>query len=553
MRTRILLKHTDVFDAPRNPRIYFEQLRRCGGDIPLNIFATVNAFFSAGDPGFEAQPSLEAELLSDSIKNRVKHFRKRIIGKDDSLIFTRAAGLLNLKALLSVRRDKCRLTAVGAVALHANDYLDISLAQPDAEILAVQNLPVWEIYHPREVWSLLARYYLVTQELFAGDERIVQLFHDEFGTRPETTAIDGLLFDDYFALFFGIYSRVVAGARNSKTSIVEFAEHAQLLGLQDQQIAEFTASRIFDEDAFMAKFGEIDSAERFVDRIGDPSWALDFNAFRERPLLRLRDGREIVIDLHFLIENASVGVFWNVLRRMSDTGRKLFLSYWGNIFEKYVNLQLERHTPADGVLSFGCIVDECEVDAVLMLGRIAVVFESKAGMLPNAAKCSRDVITVRKAIERKFVSNTRGKQKGVRQLARSCSAISSGQSEFGEVDQVFPILVVDEPSFQTPGINTCLAGRFAELADRQDKIEPLAVFTIDEMETILPHVAAGDLSWSELLCARNIEGTVAVSPVIATFSEIADLREFRQRPNAILAVAAKRLAEMIREKYKHLQ
>jgi hypothetical protein len=551
----ILIKHTDVFETPRSATSYFDLLQRCGGDIPLNIFATVNALFSAGEPALQAQPSLEAELLNDSTKSRVQRLRRRVRAGRDSLIFTRASGLLNLKVLLSVRRDKppYRATAVGGVALHANDYVDISLNDADPEIFAVQNMPVWEIYNPREVAPLLARYYFVTQEMFGTDDRIVKLFEDEFGTKPADTPIDGLTFDDYLALLFGIYTRASAGVRDAKTSIIEFAEHGDLLKLSTDSMKEFTASRVADEQSFMSYFGELTSAADLAGKLGDPLWALDFSAFRERPLLRLRDGRVIVVDVQYLIENASVGAFWNVFRRMSDAGRKSLLSYWGGIFESYVRKQLEAHRPTDSTLLFGANIDGCEVDGILTVDGVAVVFESKAGMIPNSAKCSRNVQIVRKAIERKFISNATGKQKGVRQLARSARGVASNNSITGKVEKVYPVLVVDEVALQTAGINTYLATRLDQLVEGSTTIAPLAVVTVDELETILPYIAAGDLTWQELLDARAVGASVTAKPVNTTFYEIAHARRFQQRENAILSPAAKRLAAMLREKYRHLE
>ena len=60
---------------------------------------------------------------------------------------------------------------MGAVGLHANDYIDISLPEADATTLMMQMLPVWEIYNPRDIGALLRRYDTTFRELFSADTR----------------------------------------------------------------------------------------------------------------------------------------------------------------------------------------------------------------------------------------------------------------------------------------------------------------------------------------------------------------------------------------------
>src|SRR5438874_395156 len=110
LSSRLLIKWSDVFECPRSPQNYYEQVLRCVGDIPLNIFATVNNRFCRENLGPDAQQHLEDEMLSDSIKNKVARLRKREMQGRDSLIFNRAAGLLNLKLLLSMKRVVGRYT-----------------------------------------------------------------------------------------------------------------------------------------------------------------------------------------------------------------------------------------------------------------------------------------------------------------------------------------------------------------------------------------------------------------------------------------------------------
>jgi hypothetical protein len=550
MRRLILIKYSDVFVTAPDAHGYFAQVRRCVGDIPLNVFATINGYFSA-ERGLEAQPSLEHELVSGIVNNMVRRFRRRRAKDEDSLIFTRASGLLNLKVLLSVPRpDEAFVsTTVGMLALHANDYTDISLPEADPELFAVENMPIWDLHNPRDIADLLARYYFVLHDMFAGDRRVVELFEEEFKTTPRSVTIDGLAVDDYFALLFGLYTAASSAGREQKTAILNLEEHFRLLGISDERASQFITSRVATEESFMQRFERLDDSDSFADHIQRPAWALDFRAFRERPLLRLRDGRVIVVDLHFLIENASVGIFWNLFRCMTESGRERLLRYWGTVFEHYIRRQMEAHPPADGHIVFNLDPDGLEVDALLTQGSDVFVFEIKAGMVPQDAKCSRDVPTVRKAIERKFVRNVKGNPKGITQLAVRCVSLTQRK----QVGRVYPILIVDEHALQTPGVNTYLARRLRAMVDGHADITSLAVITADELELMLPYLSAGDVKWKELLDARIVDGEVSANPVSTTFGELASVRGLRRRNNRILGPVRNRLSELLRKKYEHLK
>src|SRR4029077_1955606 len=221
LRNHILIKYCDVFHTAPDAAAYFDQVRQSVGDIPLNIFATVNGYFSTADEGLKAQPSLARELLSPIVRDMVGRFRQNRAGKN-SVIFTRPSGLLNLKVLLAVPRlgDEYITTTIGMLALHANDYTDISLPEADPELFAVQNMPVWELHNPRDIANLLARYYFMTHEIYGSDKRIVELFNAEFGESSGSVPIAGLSFEDSFALLFGFYTAAAFAGQERKTAIL---------------------------------------------------------------------------------------------------------------------------------------------------------------------------------------------------------------------------------------------------------------------------------------------------------------------------------------------
>jgi len=553
MNKALLIKHRDVFDCAPDPKNYRFMLLRCGGDIPLNICATISSLFSTG-VGLDAQQSLESELLTDSLKGKVERFRQAEVGRNRSLIFTRANALLNLKCLLAAHRpERYSATAVGAIALHANDYLDIDLPTADASLFMVQILPVWEIYNPRDVGPLLRRYHYIFDEILSTDDRIIKLFAQELETTPGDLRVDGLKIDDYLALMFGMYTGVSNSAKSLKTSILDFSDPTSALDLLADEAHDFLRARSIDEDAMRAAINPLHDDQMFAAAVQTAGWATDFSMFRTHPLLALSDGRLLVMDLQFLIENAASGLFWNTFYRIpTKRGRELLLGYWGEAFETYLRrLVVEHFTDAWTVLT-NVTGPDFEIDILIIRDDVAVVIESKAGMLNNAVKVSRDFAKVTKAIVTKLVSNEKGKPKGVSQLARSCRAIARGEvSGISAIRRVYPLLVVDDPAFSAPGTNTFLAERFAELGTHEAAVAPPTIATIDEFEEIAPYIAAGDISWSELLDRRFTPKGVDATPLHNTFTDVAKGR-LRVRPNRLTLATGERLHRLIEEKYKKL-
>src|SRR4051812_49321424 len=106
----IMMKYSDLLnDGERDVRNYREQLERCAGPLPFNIFATINNRWIINETAHE---SWEAEFLSDRITNKAARFRRDI--PEEAMIFTRPGALLNLKLLLGLQPSgKFKKTPIG--------------------------------------------------------------------------------------------------------------------------------------------------------------------------------------------------------------------------------------------------------------------------------------------------------------------------------------------------------------------------------------------------------------------------------------------------------
>jgi hypothetical protein len=307
----------------------------------LNVFATINNRWIINETAHE---SWEAEFLSDRIANKALDARARM--REEGIVFTRAGALLNLNLLLGLQPPPMpfKPTAIGAIALHANDYTE----SEETSSLAHGTLPViaefasrWELQNPRNANQLLCRS-LYLYELLRSDERMQTLFSAPLA---EVT-FNGLRFSEYFALLFGIHANARSAilAAPEPTSILDAADIATKAHLSIEQFKGFAAGKALTLGAASTTLGCSDE-RAFRDRITTPAWTTDQRCFRSKPLLQIDDRRYLVLDLQFLFESASAGLSWTLMEDLSRDDRARFLEYWGGIFEKYVQDLLGHYYP----------------------------------------------------------------------------------------------------------------------------------------------------------------------------------------------------------------
>jgi hypothetical protein len=189
---------------------------------------------------------------------------------------------------------------------------------------------------------------------------------------------------------------------------------------------------------------------------------------------------------------------------------------------------------------------------LLAVGDDLVVLEVKAGFISEEAKGARDPAVIDSALRKKYVTDARNRRVGVRQLAGTCTAlVDGGVPGITVTGRVYPVLLGEDPILQTPGINIYFDDLFREEVT-SDRIMPLTVMLVDELEQLLPHVKAGDITWQDVFTTRSSGARVAGGPVHTTFVDLAVARGLRRRPDTFLAKHSERLIAMIRDAYRDL-
>jgi hypothetical protein len=140
----------------------------------------------------------------------------------------------------------------------------------------------------------------------------------------------------------------------------------------------------------------------------------------EEPGLRIEGGRVIILDLQFLTDLVTTGVYWLLFDSLPKRSRETFKELWGRCFEIYVTELLRHFYPLTSqILSTDIAIPNGQIDALLDFGPDVFVVEIKSSLLTEAAKRSGDATALAADIERKFIRNERGAPKAVVQLARA--------------------------------------------------------------------------------------------------------------------------------------
>ena len=197
----------------------------------------------------------------------------------------------------------------------------------------------------------------------------------------------------------------------------------------------------------------------------------DYKPLRERPILRSRDGRLILVDPVFSFEKCSIGPLFHALPLF--TANHLF-DVFGRAFERYVCDLLERAFPKMGsglvtpmsrtIQDRDVSGEQYEIDACLNYVTDLVLFEIKAVWVQES-KLSPESSDALLGLLRERYSVTDKSIKGVGQLARVINALVMRQwlgprNEFEAVRTVYPVIVVHDRLLGSPGFGTFVVDEF---------------------------------------------------------------------------------------------
>ena len=437
-------------------------------------------------------------------------------------LFHRLGNLLVIRNLLlyGTNRDpKSDVPAseVGKLALLQNDFIPSAPKVPGSSTLELIRavIAVWDIYNPIETPSAGRLYEILNDILSESDSEIAAL-RERIGFR--NVNVDGLALPEWVSITIGLFAVGFKQSTNQGAAAFDPQEVFKVFPRAQDLLFRFLNRRslTITELTTALRRDRSNSYEQFLKDLQAPGTIAECLAtIRQRPFLWI-DDRVVILDLQFLADLLTTGVYWLIFDSLDKQHRDTFREMWGRAFELYVTRELRAFYPHSSQLLLVNIAHENgQIDAMLDTGPTVFVFEIKSSLLTDAAKRGGDSETLRIDIERKFIKNERGKPKAVLQLARAAKALLAGDIQTATLPKrVYPILITDEPATECPGFGAYLNERFQEEVGSSPEIRPLCVMSIDECEQFLPYAAQNAISWEKLCEARTENPFVSVGQII---------------------------------------
>lgn len=234
----------------------------------------------------------------------------------------------------------------------------------------------------------------------------------------------------------------------------------------------------------------------------DLEYNYGFLPFKKYPLARISENKYIPLDINFILEKISNGIFWIINDGLPREERSQFHTFWGKLFETYF-IYLFKEV---GLLQKGLFISKpCfdgtnhEVaDGILNHGEDLILFECKFTILTQESRYSSSTEELIKEIRTKFERNKSGEWKGYGQLANSIIKLFSSGNKWmcryidkKKVKRVFPVLVTYENILNAPFTNYFLNKYFQTLLNNSSfenkvDIKPLIIISIGDLEASQP-------------------------------------------------------------------
>lgn len=264
-----------------------------------------------------------------------------------------------------------------------------------------------------------------------------------------------------------------------------------------------------------------------LDHKGAPN--RDFSSIQDRPLCYLGDGLIACLDVDYLLEKLSSGVYRLITENYSEDQRKKAQGAWGYLFEEYVNRIMSALHPQTRSRSLVGNFAQSPMfttrqeafDGILISPtnpKHVFVFQYKSQFIKPEIKYTDDVEVFERALDRKGLFGV-GKKGGVQQLAGNIGLLwNKDKAErkrllppLGVMDgceKVTPVLIVHEFFFRGDFLNWTLNNRLQNLlagANVSDglAVEPLMVIDIESLELLKPYVQAGLCTISQAINSLN--------------------------------------------------
>ena len=310
-------------------------------------------------------------------------------------------------------------------------------------------------------------------------------------------------FEELFGLPYPIFCQLIFGCATKFLDIqMKNLQSPNALVLKETFFQRSTVSleraRKFFE---MFAISDADLAEKIkasASRPGD-----DFTILQGSPLLLLAPDLYTCFDPGFLVDKAGRSLYWTLFSALNDNERTKLGSFWGAVFEKYVNQLLAQSYAAGGTFFPAPKFpngDEAFDGYIHERGSL-IVFEHKSSTLRADAKYGGDPGKLKKDLDRKFIEGDEDGAKGIAQLNKSLVRFLRGEP-IGEltpedVHTIYPCMVCLDNAVSVPYMAAYFKEQFKAVFPRKgvrQTVTNLFTLNITDVEKLLGYLGRFQLS-----------------------------------------------------------
>ena len=240
----------------------------------------------------------------------------------------------------------------------------------------------------------------------------------------------------------------------------------------------------------------------------------DFTLFRRFPIVLLTDDTFTCLDIGFLLERVSFGLFRTIhnclpgeVDNPSIKDKKLardLSSKWGDVVETYA-LNILRPLPCFRAnIQFSTRKGRPEqIDGAFVVEKSAVIIEIKGRYLSAASKYSGTDSLIAE-LDRRFGREAHNDKGALYQQRASNIADLSCSDDIMNVNRIFPVLIVDESTLRLDLVQGMLRSWFDEVLNthelRRDlEVMPLSIIHLDTLEAMEVFLQSDAFSFLDLI------------------------------------------------------
>ncbi len=236
----------------------------------------------------------------------------------------------------------------------------------------------------------------------------------------------------------------------------------------------------------------------------------DLHPLMERPILLVPPDRLMILDAAFFAAQAILGPLFKVVKGACRNESRRIFGVFGRAFENYCFKLLRSRYPIlsallCGPLSLNLKIKDrssksLEIDAVLSLSdsRSAAIFEIKSAFVRDDWVSGNPEEYV-EGLRQKYGATQEGGVKGIGQLARAISAVTTALSrprDLDGIERIIPVLLVYDPLLDAPLHGEFFAQEFmialapdkvlrnGDMMNGNFRVTKLVLMTIDDLENL---------------------------------------------------------------------